>query len=216
MPQKISLKEAERKAFRLTFQDGLWDVLIGSFAAMFAIAPLLSVSLGDFWSSAIFLPVWGLAYLIVWLLRKYVVRPRIGVVKYGPARVGRLKRLSLTLLVGNLAVFALGIVAAVNFGAFPSGFYPLILGLFLILGFSLAAYLLDFPRLYAYGLLLALAPVVGEWLYANFSAAHHGFPLTFGVTSGVMILTGIVTFARFVHHNPLPDVEPSQERASNA
>ena len=29
MAQKISLKHAERKVFRMTFQDGLWDIYIG-------------------------------------------------------------------------------------------------------------------------------------------------------------------------------------------
>jgi hypothetical protein len=216
MSQKISLKEAERKAFRLAFQDGLWDVLIGCFVSMFAIAPLLSVSLGDFWSSVIFLPVWGLAYLVIWLLRKYVVKPRIGVVKYGPVRRVRLMRFTLIMLLGNLAFFVLGIVAALNFEFLPGRIYPLILGLFLLFAFSMAAYLLDFPRLYVYGLLLASSSLVGEWLYLAYGFAHHGFPATFGFTSGIMILTGAVTFARFLHDNPLPDPEPPRESASNA
>ena len=58
MSQQISLREAERKAFRITHNDGLWDVLLGCYALMFVIAPYLSTSLGDFWSSAVFLPFW--------------------------------------------------------------------------------------------------------------------------------------------------------------
>ena len=56
MSQKISLREAERKAFRSRYNDGLWDILLGCFFLMFVIAPYLSASLGDFWSSAVFLP----------------------------------------------------------------------------------------------------------------------------------------------------------------
>ena len=78
MHPPISLKSAERKAFQSTFADGLWDVFIGVFALEFAIAPLLSKTLGDFWSSAVFLPVFGVVYLVIWLTRKYVVAPRIG------------------------------------------------------------------------------------------------------------------------------------------
>jgi hypothetical protein len=62
MQEKISLKEAEKKAFKTSFDDGLWDILIGSFFLEFAIAPLISASLGDFWSSVVFLPFWGFDY----------------------------------------------------------------------------------------------------------------------------------------------------------
>ncbi len=78
------------------------------------------------------------------------------------------------------------------------------MGLTLLIGFSAAAYFLDFPRLYAYGLLGALAPLIGEWLYQNMGASHHGFPIVFGTLAGVMILTGLVTFIRFLQNNPLP------------
>ena len=56
MSRQLSLKEAERKAFRTKYDDGLWDILLGCFFSMFAIAPFLSASLGDFWSSAVFVP----------------------------------------------------------------------------------------------------------------------------------------------------------------
>lgn len=58
MSQQISLKEAERKAFRSKYNDGLWDILLGCFFLMFAVAPYLSPTLGDFWSSVAFVPFW--------------------------------------------------------------------------------------------------------------------------------------------------------------
>ena len=60
MPEKnISIKEADRKVFRTSFDDGIVDIFISSVVLMFALAPFLSVYLGDFWSSVIFLPFWG-------------------------------------------------------------------------------------------------------------------------------------------------------------
>ena len=54
MSQPISLKEAERKVFQSTANDGLWDIFLGIFFLEFVIAPFLSESMGDFWSVAVF------------------------------------------------------------------------------------------------------------------------------------------------------------------
>ena len=204
MSHQISLKDAERKVFQSTFADGLWDVFLGCFALQFAIAPLLSVSMGDFWSSAIFLPFFGGVYLVIWVVRKKIVAPRIGEVEFGAARKTRLKKFTVTMLVINLIAFILGLVAAFRFSSIPAMGPTIIFSLILLIGFSTAAYFLDFPRLYLYGLLGALAPLIGEWLYQNLGASHHGFPIVFGVIAGIMILTGLVIFARFLLNNPLP------------
>jgi hypothetical protein len=209
--QKLSLKEAERKAFTIAFDDGLWDIFLGCFFLEFAIAPLLSVRMGDFWSSVIFLPFWGLVYLSIWLIRKYIVKPRIGMVKYGPARTAKLKKFTMVILLVNIVVFILGLIAVFSFGVVSGQIYPVILGLTLLVGFSLAAYFLDFPRLYIYGLLLAISPLVGEWLFFHGYASHHGFPIAFGVTCSIMILTGLIVFIRFLRNNPIPIMEASIE-----
>ncbi len=207
MHPPISLKSVERKTFQSTFADGLWDVFIGFFALEFAIAPLLSRSLGDFWSSAVFLPVWGMVYLGIWLTRKYVVAPRIGTVSFGKMRRQKLQKFSLIMLIANIAMFVLGIIAALNFSKLPGFGIASLLGLFLLAGFSAAAYMLDYTRLYLYGLMLFVAPLVGEWLYANHGASHHGYPIVFGFSAGVMILTGLVLFIRLLKNNPRVDEE---------
>jgi hypothetical protein len=205
MSQQISLKEAERKAFSTTTNDGLWDIFLGCIFLMFAIAPLLSTSLGDFWSSVVFLPFWALAYLAIRLIRKYVVTPRVGYVNFGQARKTRLRKFTLVMVVVNATAILIGIVALVSFGSVPGIIYTFTLGLILLVGFSLAAYLLDFPRLYFYGLLVWLSLLVGEWLWAHGYASHHDFPITFGITAGIMILVGLVVFVRLLHDNPVPE-----------
>ena len=204
MAQPISLKEAERKAFRTTHSDGLWDIFLGCFFLMFVIALYLSPSLGDFWSSVVFLPFLGLVYLVIWLVRKYVVTPRIGLVKFGRARKTRLAKFTLVMLLVNIFAFVLGLVAALNFGRVPGQMMSIIMGMILLIGFSLAAYFLDFSRLYLYGLLVGLSPLVGEWLWNLGYVTHHGFPVTFGTASGIMILFGLVIFIRLLVTNPIP------------
>jgi hypothetical protein len=212
MSRSMNLQEAERQVFKTTFYDGLWDVLLGCFVLLFALAPLLSVSLGDFWSSAVFLPFWGLVMLTIRLIRRYVVTPRLGVVKFGQARKGKLMRFNVVMLVVNAAALVLGIIAAL-LSAVPGQLVATVLGLILLVGFSVAAYLLDFGRLYVYGLLVGLAPLAGEWLYTHQNVSHHGFPLTFGITAGIMILTGLAIFARFLLDNPVLNQQASSQDA---
>jgi MFS family permease len=204
MTGQISLKEAEKKAFRIRHDDGLWDILLGCFFLVFAIAPFLSPSLGDFWSSAVFIPFWGMVFLVVRLIRKWVVGPRMGVVKLGRARKTKLMKLSVVMLVVNVIAFILGIVAAMTVGSVPGQMPAIILGLTLLIGFSIAAYFLDFTRLYVYGLLVGLSPLIGEWLWTEGFASHHGFPITFGATAGIMMLVGLSVFLRLLRDNPVP------------
>jgi len=212
MSQKISLKEAERQAFRSTYNDGLWDIFLGCIFLTFLIALYLSPILGDFWSSVAQLPFWALAFLAIWLLRRYVVAPRIGRVTFGQARKARLKKFTLVLLAINVLAFILGLIAALSFGSVPGQVTGIIFGMFLLMGFSLAAYFLDFNRLYIYGLLVGLSPMIGEWLWTNGYATHHGFPITFGTSAGIMILVGLAVFVRFLRDNPvLTEGIPSEE-----
>jgi hypothetical protein len=208
MSPSISLKDAERRVFQTAINDGLWDIYLGCLFLMLVIAPQLSPSLGDFWSSAVFLPFFGLVYLVLRWIRKEVVLPRIGQVQFGPARKSRLMRFNLILLVFNLLAFILGVLAALSVGRVPGQLMGFGLGLQLLVAFNLAGYLLDLSRLYLYGLLAGIAPPIGEWLWSRGLVSHHGYPLTFGVVSGVMIVVGLALFARLLRSYPAPEDLP--------
>lgn len=203
MSRKISLKEAERRVFVMNFSDGLWDIFLGSYFLMFAVAPLLSEHLGDFWSSAVFLPFWGLVFLMIWLVRRYIVSPRLGLVTFGKQRKNRLMRFNLFMLVVNTIALVLGMLAALNFARLPGQIISIALGPIFLIGFSTAAYFLDFSRLYVYGLLVGVAPPIGEWMFQNMGATHHGFPITFGFLSALMVVIGLTIFGLFLRNNPM-------------
>jgi hypothetical protein len=203
MQQDINLENLEKKAYGTYRKDGLLDILLGSFVSLWAIAPLLSSSLGDFWSSMIFLPIWGLIFLVVRHIRLHVTIPRLGKVKYGVVRKRKIWTFTIVMLVINVLALGLGIFVSYKGSALDSS--PVVwLGIAMFVGFSAAAYFLDFPRLFVYGIMVALSPIVGEWLYRTRDASHHGFPITFGVTSLIMILIGLYLFVRFLHNTPLP------------
>lgn len=204
MNNQTSLKNLERDVFRTMTQDGILDIQIGSVLLIFAIAPLLSNTLGDFWSSVVFLPFWGLIFLALRMIRNNQLKPRIGQVEFGPYRVKRLKNLNLIILVFNLAAFGLGLLAFFNVLVIPGG---LPLSILLLIGFSLGGYMLESPRYYLYGVLSAIAPIIGEYLYNNHGFSHHGFPVVFGILAGGMILYGLYRMITVIRDFPLPGGE---------
>jgi hypothetical protein len=137
-------------------------------------------------------------------MRKYVVAPRIGIVKFGEARRTKLAKFSFVMLVVNVIALILGLVVAMYIGRLSGQMITIFFGLILLIGFSVAAYFLDFSRLYIYGLLVGISPLVGELIYSYGNVTHHGFPITFGTTAGIMILTGLTFFLRLLRNNPFP------------
>jgi hypothetical protein len=187
------LKQAERGTFQAAFDLGIWDILIATVASMFAIAPLLSRRLGDFWSSAVFLPVFALVYVALRLIKARFITPRIGVVRLGSHRLARLRMLTAVLLIVNVVAFVLGTYFAITSEPGSMWAFPIVFSMILLVGFSLAAYFLNIPRFFFYGLLLAGAPFVGEWLWRRGYAPHHGFPVVFGIAAIVIAAIGLIT-----------------------
>jgi len=204
------LKALEQRTFRTVTDDGLWDVLIAAPFANLAIAPLLSEDLGDFWSSALLAPFWLATYLVIRVVRHRIIAPRVGTVRFGADRQQRLRRLGIVMVVVNVIAAGLGVVAFIgvqldwiDLGNGSIG-YPLLLGITILIGFSVAAAVTGIPRYYLYGLLLAVAPLVGEWLWRQGHATHHGYPVVFGAAAAIIFITGMVRFTAIVRSHPLP------------
>ena len=202
MAAKISLKDLEKNVFQKSFQDGLLDIQIGIMMLTFVLALYLGPYLGDFWSSMIFLPVWAGIFYGLRIFRKKIIQPRVGVVEYGKHRKTRLKKITLVIMVINVLALILGVVSFFYFSTLPGWFYSTQLSIIILVGFSLAGYMLEFPRLYLYGILAASAPTIGELLYTRLGVPHHGFPVTFGVAGGLMILCGLIILLRLLKKYP--------------
>jgi len=204
------LKTLEQRTFRTVTDDGLWDVLIACVFANLAIAPLLSEDLGDFWSSALLAPIWLATYLVIWVVRHRIIAPRVGTVRFGADRQQRLRRLGIVMVVVNAIAAGLGAVAFIgvqldwiDLGNGSIG-YPLGLAMVVLIGLSGTAAITGIHRYYLYGLLLAVAALVGEWLWREDLATHHGYPIAFGTASAIIFITGIARFTGIVRSHPLP------------
>ena len=107
---QTSLKQLERNLFHETIRDGSIDLQIGFMLLIFVLAPLLSSSLGDFWSSAVFLPIWIVFSIGLRAFKKTYIQPRIGQIEFSPHRKKRLKSVNLSILVFNLVALGLGLL----------------------------------------------------------------------------------------------------------
>ncbi|MDJ0657116.1 MAG: hypothetical protein QNJ40_23355 [Xanthomonadales bacterium] len=201
----IDLKREERNAFRSVTDTGLRDMMIASFVAMFAIAPLLSGTLGDFWSSAVFLPVLAVVYLIIRFVHSRLIVPRVGQAQWSAVRKSHLRRLGVAMLVVNVAAFISGAVAffLAERGVTGPWLFSVPLSLIVMVLFSLLAYAMSVPRYFVYGVALAACLPVGEWLFQQGYASHHGFPMVFGSAAIAIALIGLVKFVR-IASQPIP------------
>lgn len=199
----------ERRTFRAAVDTGIWDLLIAGVVAMFAIAPGLSVTMGDFWSAAVFVPVWAVLYLVLWLVRTRLVVPRVGVVRFGADRQARLQTSGLILAAVNVVALLVGIYAAATVEAGGGAVFPFTFFTLVLVVFSLMAYATSIQRFFLYGLMLAVAPIAGEWLFREGYALHHGYPVVFGVATGVIASVGLMKLALVFHRYPRGGAEPA-------
>lgn len=203
------LRALERRTFRAARDDGLLDIMMAAIVSMFAFAPLLSDPLGDFWSSAVFGPFWFVIYLGIRAVQKHVVAPRIGTVEPGTQRRRRLRHITMVLFTVNAVALVVGVAAAIGFWAgwlnVTELIYPISLGVAALVVFSMAAYALSVWRYAIYGLLVFAAPLIGEALWRNDLAEHHGYPVGFGAVALIMVITGLTRLTTLLRTHPLPN-----------
>lgn len=216
----LNLKAIERKAFRSTFQDGLWDMFLGLLLLNMGMGPVLTgTELPVLGIGVILLAFASLVMLAFWAGKKFITTPRIGLAKFGPGRQTRVKNVRAVLFVSALlgaVVFVIGLGASQNWlpkavAAIPIPAYVWTVQCIVV--FGLGAYFLDVPRFYAYGLLYAIPFPLGVALAESSIPGISGpvaFALAFGVPGGVMVVIGAVLFVRFLRRYPVPETADPQ------
>ena len=215
MSQNISLKEAERKAFRLAmFQDGSWDIFLGCSLIMMSSYPVLRSVLGPALNLLLLLCVLVILLIGVFVAKIYITVPRAGLVKFGPTQKAKIKKLQVITLIFVLAPLVFWILEVTQvipepaWGAAPDwirDFAVDILFTAITIGFfGLIGYALGIPRLHLYGWLLGLGNLVSTILEVYEGFTFH-FPLA--ISGGIILLIGVTLFTRFLRDYPIPTEE---------
>jgi len=208
MTEKMNLKEIEKKAYRFTFQDGIYDIMFGVLLVSFALAPIIREVIGLGYILFLVIP----APLILVLGKKYITVPRIGIVKFGLKRRAAYKKL-VTISVGLVIITFILLIMTItkNFpgtlGTMLEGYaVPLIIGISTIIGMGVFSYLKDFPHLWVYGLIIGLGIIVAEVLHKTVGTPLDGI-IAFGIPGILVLFYGVVILSRFLLKYPLPEEE---------
>jgi len=189
MVEKINLKEMEKKAWTSYFQDGFWGIFFGLMS--------LTAGLRVLTDNVLFIFGILLAVLVSMLGKKYITVPRMGVVRFANPRKG--KQIKMFVLLGS-SIVALPILMMIIGALNPQIQTSPIMAVWIALIFGLLAYLLQFRRLFVYGLFFAGSELVWGIFGMPFGPLAH-------LVSGIIILAvGLVVLARFMKKYPKPEV----------
>ena len=205
----------QRTTQLINFEDGFWDLLIGSIFMMLAIYPVTRELLGPVLNLVLFLIVLAILVVAQQVLRHYVSVPRIGYAQ--PRRSPKLRVaviftiLMVLITVGLVVVTLLSPVpepsSSVPAGASTGRSYLVDLIALLVIGglFSLLGYLFSVTRIYFYGWMLGLANLASVYMVHN---AGWTVLIPLAMAAGVILLIGFVLLVRFLRKYPLhPEVD---------
>jgi len=208
--EQLNIKALEKKAFRSFFRDGIYDVFLGTILLSFGLPLILSEFGWIHWETmiiplviSIILNVGALVFFVFG--KKYITAPRLGIVRFGKTRKRKMMHVKLLLVISVLigvVTFFLTLFKILPVGGktgIPAA--GLIFGIQVLIVFSLAAYFMDFTRLYLYAFLFAVAVPVTFWLKKNAPLTYPSL-YVFSLTAGPMLVIGWTLFIRFLRQYP--------------
>lgn len=214
MSESMDLKVLEKRAYRSTFQDGLWDLYLAGIMACLGILGMISKIREETW-------IWLLGYTVLiggvlglfMLGKKYITLPRLGYVKFGGKRKRRkmilVGILSITVLLNIwMVLITMGTIEAPswlqNIGSELTSrgimdiFVPLFAGLFITIVMSLIAYFIEFYR----GMYIAVLFGLGVFIDLFFD-----LPVVLVMGAVLAAIPGLILLIRFIKRYPIQSSE---------
>jgi hypothetical protein len=201
------LKKVEVNTFRMIFfSDGLIDICLG-----LTLIPYI-VWIYSGWAGSMILN--GVVFILFFppflYLKKRIVAPRVGMIKPGPVR-RRKAKLLVVASIGAVLVTAAMVFFTVQAGeqanrpvaGIPTVF--LMFAIAVVAGALLVAWLIDWPRVILYGLLVAITiPLDAMYFLRTGRVPSTVIPML------VMVGTGIFLLTRFLRRYPLPQIDEAK------
>jgi len=210
MTEFVDLKKIEKDILKMGHQHGLFDMMIGFIVFGMTFGPIFRESLPSpyryfLWPLILVI----IACLLIFIIVKYVIQPRVGIFKPGPSLKSTGKKLLIITSVQFTIhiIFIILLVIGNNPGIHIEGIlFVLVIGLFFMPLFVIMAYLLKYPRLYFIGMLIWLAILINELTYDVIDSRIRWL-ISYGIPGAIIFFMGLVIFIRFLRRYPLPKKE---------
>jgi energy-converting hydrogenase Eha subunit C len=210
MSDPIDLKELEKKAWKSTFDDGVFEIYFGILHFSLTLGVILDNILSESLSTIITLSFIGLGFIFFLIAKKYISQPRIGKVKFAKPRIMRKVKIIGILTINFFILLILFLVGNLNPQfklIFPGYLYGLIVGLlFFTLPLCFVAYFLQFNRLYVIAILTGISFFLDEIFALLMVPEPFDSLLAFGMISTIILSIGIVVFIRFLKKYPKEEI----------
>ncbi len=194
----LNEKKIERRVFTSFLQDGSIEAFTGTILLQLGLPALFSRSgFGDLQSALITLPTALILLTVVFLVRKFVVTPRLGRVKFLPERRHRLSKLIIVPILTLAAGAIIGYIFTEN-ASIRNIFIGLMpFSLSSIIVFGAAAYFLDMKRLYVYGVIVGIVFPLGKYI-ETIIISRNTLPATILFTAFVFLVMATAVFVAFL------------------
>ena len=209
MTGQISSQEARRRVVQLgTFEDGLWDMLLGGVFILLGIYPVTRSLLGPVLNLFLFFGVLALLIAAASYARRVFSVPRMGIVRLNRGPLTTVARITLFVVTLSLVLATPFMTHLVEQPALAGAatrvsrlsgdifFAALIIG-----SFTLFAHFTGVPRLYSYGWLLGLGNLASAALML-YAGSTFNWPLA--LAGLIIVLIGATLFRRFMRRYPVP------------
>ena len=178
------------------------DFGIGILLLTFSLAPLIRELFGY-----VYIPVILLAPAVIVIGNRYLIAPRVDVVKFSRQRVKKQKRFRSIALIALAATFVMVVLTLLGVFPDPAGgvYFIISIGAAVIVGMGIFAHIRDFPKLFIYGIIIGGGVITAELLYGAVGTPLDSL-ISFGITGTGLTVYGIFELNRFLKKYPKPDV----------
>lgn len=208
--KQINLKTLEKRIWLSNFEDGFWDLYWGLLLLGFGVSPVLE-ELGVLKPfNFIIFPL--LAFAVLFLGKKFITVPRMGMIKFGSKRISKqIKLFFIGIILFNISTIFFILVKKTYLGTSWKGLMsgiiaPIGYAVFFIICISVIAYFMEYSRLYFYAFLFGISIPLAEALYFAFGEPLDAL-VAFSITSMPILITGIILLYKFLQKYLMYEVE---------
>jgi len=203
MKPQDSLKTTERRLYRSTFNDGIYDIAFGLGFLILAWIPVLeSLGISRFLGYLLFL----IPVAVPWPAKRLITVPRMGMVEFGEKRKAR-KRVLRWIAAAILFLTLPLIIMMIGSGVSDGQIWLLVAAIGLLI-FTIGIYVMDFPRMFLYAAVLAVGILQSEFLIPYVGTPLNAI-LSFGIPGLLILILGLSLLIKFLRKYPKPSPEAS-------